>query len=54
MSDYFVQKKNSETGKSERIASGLSEQEAIDLSEELNSQTDGNPYQFGVSLGRVW
>lgn len=54
MSDYFVQKKNYETGKSERIASGLTEQEAIEMSETLNAATTDNPFQFGVSLGRAW
>jgi hypothetical protein len=48
---YFVQKKNFETGKSERIATGLTAEQAMEMSESLNAETTDNPYQFGVSLG---
>lgn len=52
--EYFVQKKDFQTGKSERIASGLTVDEAMEMSESLNDQTDDNPYQFGVSLRGAW
>lgn len=52
---YFVQKVIAGQPKRERIASGLSQKEAIELSDKLDAEnTDSSvEYQFGVSLGGI-
>jgi hypothetical protein len=50
MGEYFVQMRTAENKNPVRIASGLTEKEAIAMFKKLSDENPAIDYQFGVSL----